>query len=128
MLLSFSASMSGIEEGLSAMVTPKDARALLLARRDELTALSSISQDARETVDLDQQSVGRLSRMDALQMQAMAKAQEQRRAIELTRIDMALSRLADTPDDYGFCDDCGEAIPDGRLALDPAATHCVRCA
>ena len=38
-----------------------------------------LGQSAQKTVEVDQQSVGRLSRMDALQSQAMAHAQQRRR-------------------------------------------------
>jgi len=41
----------------------------------ELTAEDELGQNSQKTVELDQQSVGRLSRMDAMQSQAMAKAQ-----------------------------------------------------
>jgi DnaK suppressor protein len=102
------------------------ARAALLARREELTALSDASAEARETVMLDQQSVGRLSRMDALQQQAIAQATERQRAAELVRIEQALKRI--DAGDYGFCDDCGAEIAEKRLEIDPAATLCVRCA
>ena len=38
----------------------------------------------KAVVELDQQSVGRLSRMDAMQQQAMAQAQERSRQRELS--------------------------------------------
>ncbi|MEM6617096.1 MAG: TraR/DksA C4-type zinc finger protein [Pseudomonadota bacterium] len=107
---------------------PIKARATLEARRAELENLREISAEARATVNLDQQSVGRLSRMDALQMQAMAEAQERQRTNELARIEAALARLDDAPDDYGYCIDCDELISEKRLEIDPAATRCVRCA
>ena len=102
------------------------ARKALLARRDELTALSEMSADSREAVALDQQSVGRLSRMDAMQAQAMAKANERQRRTELSRIDAALRRIDE--DEYGYCQKCGEEIAEKRLAVDPAASFCVDCA
>ncbi len=46
-------------------------RARIDAEIEELRALSSGSKDARAPVELDQQSVGRLSRMDAMQQQSM---------------------------------------------------------
>lgn len=107
-------------------VEPKEAEAALIARRDELQRLSDNSAEARDTVTLDQTSVGRLSRMDALQQQAMAEATERQRATELARIDAALSRIKD--DDYGYCLNCGEEIAEKRLDIDPAATHCIKCA
>ena len=45
----------------------------------ELAAEDVLGQSAQKTVELDQQSVGRLLRMDALQSQAMAQAQQRRR-------------------------------------------------
>ena len=105
---------------------PERARALLKTRRAELEKLSSSSAEARDTVTLDQQSVGRLSRMDALQQQAMAQATERHRTSDITRIDAALRRIDE--DDYGYCLDCGKEIPEKRLEIDPAVALCVRCA
>jgi len=85
------------------------------------------SKDWRKTVALDQQSVGRLSRMDAMQQQQMANAEALRREQELLRIDTALMRM-DHGDEYGYCQTCGEDIPFKRLEIDPAAHLCVGCA
>ena len=98
----------------------------LLNLKREIEELENISRDASAPVTLDQQSVGRLSRMDALQQQAMAKASEQKRAHALMRIQAALDRLE--VGDYGYCVECGEEIPLKRLEIDPAASHCVNCA
>lgn len=89
-------------------------------------ALSESADDDRKPVELDQQSVGRLSRMDSLQVQAMAKAADARRAQEIRRIDAALQRLEEG--DYGWCVECGEAIEVKRLEIDPAAPRCSGCA
>ena len=77
-------------------------------------------------VELDQQMVGRLSRMDALQAQAMAKAQGLRRQQETQRLKTALIRMDEG--EYGCCEDCGEDIALKRLQLDPAALKCISCA
>ncbi|MEZ5880640.1 MAG: TraR/DksA C4-type zinc finger protein [Nitratireductor sp.] len=109
------------------MVTDLEkARQRLAAKRDELEELSRISQGARATVELDQQSVGRLSRMDAMQQQAMAEAQERNRKRDLIRIEQAERRIREG--EYGYCSECGEEIADGRLAIDPMAEKCVSCA
>ena len=102
------------------------ARERLAAKREELEELSRISQEARATVELDQQSVGRLSRMDAMQQQAMAEAQERSRKRDLIRIEQAERRIREG--EYGYCSECGEEIADGRLAIDPMAEKCVSCA
>lgn len=110
-------------------MTGIDLDAIAQRLRDELTdleALSAGSAAARDTVRLDQQSVGRLSRMDALQGQAMAKASEQRRRVRISMIKAALQRIDEG--DYGICDECGENIPAGRLDIDPVVALCVPCA
>ncbi|MDW3206034.1 MAG: TraR/DksA family transcriptional regulator [Alphaproteobacteria bacterium] len=100
-------------------------RKLLADRLAELAALDASTKEARAPVTLDQQSVGRLSRMDALQGQAMALATEQRRKAEEARIRAALSRI--DSGDYGYCVVCDEDIPRKRLELDPAIQTCVDC-
>ena len=101
-------------------------RQRLEAERDELLGLSAAAADERRPVELDQQSVGRLSRMDAMQVQAMAQAVEGRRRERLQRIAAALRRLEDA--DFGYCAECGEDIPAKRLDVDPTIACCVDCA
>ncbi len=101
-------------------------RTRLLALRDELSGVDVSSAEWRKPVELDQQSVGRLSRMDAMQQQAMAEAEARRRQGDIQRIDAALARIEE--DDYGWCLTCGEAIAPKRLEIDPMATRCVTCA
>jgi len=108
------------------MVDMKKAQQRLEDKKQELEDLSALSADARDPVSLDQQSVGRLSRMDAMQQQAMNQATEQKRKHDLIRIESAQRRLRD--EEYGYCEECGEEIPDGRLAIDPMAELCVNCA
>tara|TARA_R110002094_G_scaffold210773_1_gene181183 strand:- start:1573 stop:1890 length:318 start_codon:yes stop_codon:yes gene_type:complete len=97
----------------------------LHARLAALDAEDAAGQAGQKTVTLDQQAVGRLSRMDALQNQAMAQAQARRRAVERQRIHAALKRIGEG--DYGYCTDCGEAIAPARIAADPAIPRCRDC-
>lgn len=101
-------------------------RARLEARQTELLAHSRHSEDYRKPVELDQQAVGRLSRMDALQSQEMHLEQERRRAAELVRITETLTRM--DKDEYGHCHNCGEDIQIKRLEFDPTTPLCVECA
>lgn len=96
------------------------------ARLGEIEAENQLGQGAQAVVELDQQAVGRLSRMDAMQHQAMARAQQARRNTEIMRLNLALTRLKD--DEYGYCEDCGDDISAKRLDFDPAATKCITCA
>lgn len=104
----------------------KTARKRLTEKQQELLEIVESSKDSRKPVELDQSRVGRLSRMDALQDQAMALETERRREIELRRIDAALARVESG--DYGYCLTCGEEIEPKRLELDPATPVCIDCA
>jgi len=94
--------------------------------RDQVAAATEQGAEAAKPVELDQQRVGRLSRMDALQGQEMARAAERRRDIELRKIEAALSRLDNG--DYGWCVRCGEEIAAERIRHDPAVPVCIDCA
>ncbi|ALH83151.1 TraR/DksA family transcriptional regulator [Sphingopyxis macrogoltabida] len=101
-------------------------RAKLLARREELLAEDRISSEGRAPVTLDQDSVGRLSRIDAMQLHEMALAQARRRKSERGAIDTALQRIEDG--EYGYCLKCGEDIAPARLENSPSVTNCITCA
>ena len=101
-------------------------RDLLLAREQALIEEETRGDDSAATIELDQARVGRLSRMDALQAQQMARASSRRRHAERGRIAAALKRIDDG--EYGYCLGCGDMIPAPRLQIDPAAAQCVGCA
>ena len=101
-------------------------RARLEAERAALDAEDSLGAEGQKTVELDQSAVGRLSRMDALQGQAMAKATGARRAARRQRIAAALARME--VGEFGFCTECGEEIAPARLDLDPTVPSCIGCA
>ncbi|CAO1654617.1 TraR/DksA family transcriptional regulator [Parasphingorhabdus sp. NYA22] len=112
-------------EGLSSSQL-KSLKQLLLDRQAELKARDKDGASWRGPVELDQQSVGRLSRMDAMQQQEMAQAEARRRTSDLARIEIALNRVDEG--EYGWCAECGEAIAYKRLEIDPAAHLCIGCA
>lgn len=101
-------------------------RARLGRELEELTALRTASADRRDPVELDQQSVGRLSRVDAMQDQQMALAADRRRQLQIERIRRALDEIE--KGEFGYCAGCGNEIPKARLEVDPAAHLCVTCA
>ncbi|MCT8268178.1 MULTISPECIES: TraR/DksA family transcriptional regulator [Afifella] len=92
----------------------------------ELEALSEAGSEGSRPVELDQQSVGRISRMDAMQVQAMALASQKRRTARIDGLKAALRRLSDG--EYGYCASCEEPIAFGRLKADPMARLCLACA
>jgi len=104
----------------------KNPKEILLARREALIKIMQASDEGSQPVELDQSRVGRLSRMDALQGQAMAQETERRRKNELARIEAALLRVES--DDFGYCVNCDEEISGKRLELDPSTPLCIDCA
>ncbi|MDH3275641.1 MAG: TraR/DksA family transcriptional regulator [Gammaproteobacteria bacterium] len=104
-------------------LSPRDR---LLQLREELESDAATSGDSAAVVELDQSKVGRLSRMDAMQAQAMAQASGQRREAMLRNIEAALNRVDDGS--YGLCRNCDEPINPKRLEFDPTALRCIDCA
>lgn len=101
-------------------------RIRLMQQRSELEALGATAAEAEKPVELDQSRVGRLSRMDAMQAQAMSLAAKRRREIQLKRIASALQRIGEGG--FGDCLRCGEPIEAKRLDYDPAVLLCIDCA
>ena len=101
-------------------------RERLRALQEELRTIQDAAKTGAQSVELDQARVGRLSRMDALQVQAMSVESNRRRDIQLQRIESALGRIA--RDEYGVCTSCGEDIDPRRLEFDPTVFLCVECA
>jgi DnaK suppressor protein len=93
---------------------------------DELLEIHELAKDGTKPVPLDQTTVGRLSRMEAIQAQAMSAATQQRREYQLQRVKQALNRVA--AGEYGLCESCDEPIELRRLEFDPAGTLCLECA
>ena len=102
----------------------EEVRDALLGMRKELRDMLENARENTSPVELDQTQQGRLSRMDAMQQQAMAGETRRRRHVRLVQIDAALARLDNG--EYGYCVTCGEEINADRLALDPAIALCLR--
>lgn len=98
----------------------------LITKREEILSLKETRDNAQATVELDQSCVGRLSRMDALQQQAMAQASQTSIDKLLKGIEAALVRC--DQGDFGICEMCDEPIAPKRLEFDPTVTHCIHCA
>jgi len=98
----------------------------LLDRRKELEHVIESRAGTQTDSELDQQRIGRLSRMDAIQQQAMEEETGRRRDQEMDRIAAALRRIEE--DDFGYCGVCEEPIAPKRLENDPATPLCINCA
>ena len=93
--------------------------------------LGELKEEQRSTagdhkpVVLDQTTQGRLSRMDAMQVQAMALETKRRREVGINRIKAALSRIKEG--EFGSCLNCGDEIAVKRLDIDPSTPTCISC-
>jgi DnaK suppressor protein len=94
--------------------------------KKKLQVVEETSRAVARPVELDQSSVGRLSRMDAMQMQAMSLETQHRRSLQLKRIEGAFQRIE--KDEYGYCLKCEEPISEKRLNFDPSVFLCIGCA
>lgn len=108
--------------GAPALAALKDR---LERRLAELDGALRESADAARPVQLDQTSVGRLSRMDALQQQATRLGLREGFARERRRVQAALERIRDAR--YGRCCACEDELSSERLHADPAAPFCMDC-
>jgi DnaK suppressor protein len=100
-------------------------RERLERRLAELESLLSDTADVRRPLELDQTSVGRLSRMDAMQQQATRAGLREAFDRERRRVQAALQRMGDTR--YGLCCACEDELSVERLHADPAAPFCMDC-
>ncbi|MCP4979198.1 MAG: TraR/DksA family transcriptional regulator [Gammaproteobacteria bacterium] len=100
-------------------------RILLSEKQQELeTQLAGVAS-ATKPVELDQQSVGRVSRIDAIQQQQMALANQQQTTQLLQRVESALRRVDNG--EYGYCLQCEEPVGFARLQAQPFAGLCLEC-
>ena len=82
-------------------------------------------QHPEVAVELDQTRVGRLSRMDAMQQQAMSSGIRERLRLKKRRLEAALERV--DMGRFGLCCACGNDVPPARLRADPGTPFCADC-
>ncbi len=97
----------------------------LEALKIRLTEELAFFKDASAPVTLDQAQVGRLSRIDAIGQQEMHKAAAVQTEQRLRRVIVALRKLESA--DYGWCEQCDDAIEPRRLEAQPEVIYCLKC-
>lgn len=100
-------------------------RQKLVERRDDLLAegdmeFEPMKKDPAAKVDEDEAPLTEMN-------QVIVSRRNKNRQLELQRIQGALQRIANDPDAFGECADCGEMIPIKRLEVMPWARYCVVC-
>lgn len=90
----------------------------------EIAESLAVGRDGAKPVDLDE-PIGRISRMDAIQQQQMARASREALLLRQKLVEAALNAV--DHDRYGDCAVCEEPIGYGRLKARPEARLCVEC-
>ncbi|WP_033402952.1 TraR/DksA family transcriptional regulator [Endozoicomonas elysicola] len=98
---------------------------LLKQRKQTLMETIAQSDQSAQPVKLDQQAFGRVTRVDALQQQSMAKASLEQSKQQLRQVLMALARFESG--DYGYCLECDRPIQFARLEIRPESSLCIDC-
>jgi DnaK suppressor protein len=109
-------------------LTPKqtqELRSLLQANKTKLEQQLLDAESATGVVTLDQSTVGRVSRVDAMQQQSMAVSTRAKAESTLRKVLIALKRI--DREDFGCCGQCDEPIQFNRLKVQPQANHCLKC-
>ena len=112
----------------TAELTPTQIEALrvkLEEQKRDLSSQLSATAGAAKPVKLDQTAVGRLSRMDSMQSQAIVNASREAMKTRLNQCDAALQAVE--RGNYGFCRLCEEPIGVKRLSAKPEAPFCLQC-
>ena len=97
----------------------------LVALKQQIETTLARSKEAAKPVELDQQAVGRLSRIDAIQQQKMVEANRRRQHLRLKHVKAALSAIVN--DHYGICRRCEEYVAWPRLRAQPECFICLHC-
>jgi DnaK suppressor protein len=99
-------------------------RTVIDNRLSEIEAELNATGDSTKPIAPDV-SVGRLSRLDSMQMQQMALAGKRRLAEQRGRLHEARRRIEDGT--FGRCLHCGNDIAIERLQHQPDAVTCMPC-
>jgi DnaK suppressor protein len=117
---------------MTAVQSPLADEQIRMVRDELLRSLSKlerslkISGESARPRDLEQDTVGRLSRIDAIQNAGLTANLEERERAQLRQVVDALRRIEDGT--YGACTACGGSIPFERLLVFPETLACTACA
>lgn len=109
-------------------MTPEEIKSIKEAIDTRIAELRAfLSTDSEDTKPIKPDvAIGRLSRLDSMQMQQMALEQRRRQEGELQKLKDALKRIENGS--YGTCMMCRQPIATARLLAKPDAILCIHCA
>lgn len=97
----------------------------LLDQQKSLIESLNMNKETSRPVQLDQQALGRVSRIDAIQQQKMAFANRNTQELTLKQTAKALRRIEE--EEYGYCEQCDNLIRYERLLIKPETIFCIQC-
>lgn len=103
----------------------EEIKSLILSQMEEIKDDIRHLQEVTKPITLDS-SIGRVSRMDAINNKAINDMSLRDKKKTLQRLEKAMDRYDDGK--LGTCMKCGGEIPLGRLKIMPYTTRCVKCA
>ncbi len=113
-----------------AAMTPKQLAAqkkLLERLRNEALGKGPVRIEPNRTDDnevgVSDEDAHALSEM----LQAIGSQRNKGQAELVARIERALRKIADDPEEFGLCEECGDDIAPRRLEVVPYATLCTEC-
>ena len=86
--------------------------------------IDQLEEDAKPVSP--ENSIGRISRMDAINNKSVVEASLRNRKSKLSKLQLALSKI--NKPGFGMCTRCKSQINPKRLMLLPESDKCVRCA
>lgn len=108
-------------------MTQKEKQQLTVVIKERISETTSDIEELTELtkpISLDN-SIGRLSRMDAINNKAINEKALRDKKKMLQQLEKTLERIDEK--DFGICTKCGDEIPFGRLEYMPYTTRCVKC-
>lgn len=93
----------------------------ILKVEDDIVEIEKMTQPVSP-----ENSIGRVSRMDAINNKSVAEASLRNKKAKLTKLKVAIAKVDE--EGFGSCVMCNNPIQSMRLMFMPESTKCVRCA
>ena len=95
--------------------------AIMIKMHEDIISLESMTQPVKP-----ENSLGRISRMDAINNKSVMEVSLRNKRDKLIKLKVALAHIDDP--DFGLCKMCKNPIQTKRLIFMPESNRCVRCA